>query len=157
MPIVKVLADLKIICQSAIDDASALHPECVFKFTTKGELLDDFDSGRLQQVFSNLLNNAAQYHDKESAITISAQGESDAIIVKVSNSGSVIPAKSLQAIFDPLTQLSLSDQQEDRPSTSLGLGLFIAREITLAHEGTIDVASSKEQGTVFSVRIPRTK
>ena len=156
MPISRRLADMKDTCQSAVDDASALHPDCVFKFTTTGELLDDFDSARLQQVFSNLLNNAAQYRSKGGAITISAQGEKDAIIVQVTNSGPAIPAKSLQAIFDPLIQLSLSDQQEGRPATSLGLGLFIAREITLAHEGTIDVTSSEELGTVFSVRIPRT-
>lgn len=157
MPILRMLADMKDICQSAVDDASALHPDCVIKFTATGELLDDFDSARLQQVFSNLLNNAAQYRGKGDAITITAQGEQDAVIVQVTNSGPPIPAGSLQAVFDPLTQLSLSEQQEGRPSTSLGLGLFIAREITLAHEGTIDVTSSEELGTVFTVRIPRTK
>ena len=157
MPISKMMVDVTDICRAAIDDASALHPECVFKLTTTGELLDDFDSARLQQVFSNLLNNAAQYCGKGDAITITAQGTKDVVIVEVSNSGPVIPAKSLQAIFDPLTQLAVSEKQEGRPSTSLGLGLFIAREITLAHAGTIDATSSEEKGTVFSVRLPRTK
>ena len=157
MPISKIMADVTEICQAAIDDASALHPECVFKLDTTGNLLDDFDSARLQQVFSNLLNNAAQYCGKEDAVTIMAQGEKDVISVQVCNSGPLIPAEFLQAIFDPLTQLSVSEQQEGRPSTSLGLGLFIAREITLAHGGTIDATSSKEKGTVFSVRLPRTK
>ena len=157
MPILKILADMKDICESAIDDARALHPECVFKFTTTGQLLDDFDSARLQQVFSNLLSNAAQYGGEGDPITITAQGEKGAVIVQVTNSGPPIPANSLQSIFKPLTQLSPEEQQSGRPSTSLGLGLFIAREITLAHGGTIDVTSSEELGTVFSVCIPRTK
>ena len=79
------------------------------------------------------------------------------MIVQVTNSGPPIPANSLQSIFKPLTQLSPEEQQSGRPSTSLGLGLFIAREITLAHGVTIDVTSSEELGTVFSVCIPRTK
>ena len=157
MPISKMLADMKDICESAIDDARALHPEFVFKFTTTGELLDDFDSARLQQVFSNLLNNAAQHGGKKDPITITAQGDKDAVIVQVTNSGPPIPANSLQSIFKPLIQLSLEEQQGGKPSTSLGLGLFIAREITLAHGGTLDVTSSEELGTVFSVCIPRTK
>ena len=157
MPISKIFADMKDICESAIDDARALHPEFVFKFTTTGELLDDFDSERLQQVFSNLLSNAAQYGGKGNPITITAQGEKGAVIVQVTNSGPPIPANSLQSIFKPLIQLSLDEQQAGRPSTSMGLGLFIAREITLAHGGTIDVTSSEELGTVFSVCIPRTK
>ena len=157
MPISKMLADMKDICESAIDDARALHPEFVFKLTATGELLDDFDSARLQQVFSNLLNNAAQYGGEGDPITITAQGEKDAVIVQVTNSGPPIPANSLQSIFKPLVQLSLEVQQGGKPSTSLGLGLFIAREITLAHGGTIDVTSSEELGTAFSVCIPRTK
>lgn len=157
MPISKMLADMKDICESAIDDARALHPESVFKFTTTGELLDDFDSARLQQVFSNLLNNAAQHGGKGDPITITAQGEKGAVIVQVTNSGPPIPANSLQSIFEPLIQLSLAERPGGNPSTSLGLGLFIAREITLAHGGTIDVTSSEELGTVFSVCIPRTK
>jgi signal transduction histidine kinase len=156
MPISPILADMKEICQSALDDASAVHPDCLFKLKASGELLDDFDSPRLQQVFSNLLNNAAQYRGKGEAVTITARGEVDAVLVEVKNIGPVIPPESLQAIFDPLTQLSVSQQQEGRPFTSLGLGLFIAREITVAHGGTIQVESNKEAGTVFTVRFPRT-
>ena len=89
-------------------------------------------------------------------MTITARGEVDAVLVEVKNIGPVIPPESLQTIFDPLTQLSIGQQQEGRPSTSIGLGLFIAREITTAHGGTIRVESNEGAGTVFTVRIPRT-
>jgi signal transduction histidine kinase len=70
----------------------------------------------------------------------------------VRNAGAVIPAASIKAIFEPMVQLNVD---RARPSASIGLGLFIAREITHAHGGAIDVSSSEDAGTVFSVRLPR--
>jgi K+-sensing histidine kinase KdpD len=156
IPITLNLADMKDICQAAVDDASAAHPECVFKLNASGELLNDFDGPRLQQVFSNLLNNAAQYRTKTEPVVISASGEADSIIVEVKNIGPAIPPESLEAIFNPLVQLSVDENQDGRPTTSLGLGLFIAREITIAHGGTIEAQSDATSGNVFTVRFPRT-
>lgn len=155
MPIVMGPVDVKEICQAALDDASAAHPECEFALKASGELEDQFDRDRLLQVFSNLMNNAAQYCSKGHPVIIEASGEPDAITVKVKNLGPVIPEASLEAIFTPLTQLSVEGQVHTRPSTSLGLGLFIARQITEAHGGTISVASDEVSGTVFTVQLPR--
>lgn len=154
MPIARQLADMKQICQAAIDDASAAHPDCKFEMLTAGELLDDFDTARLQQVFSNLLSNAAQYRGKDRLVTISAQGGDDGVTVKIINHGPVIKPESLEAIFDILVQLP-NDERSDRPSTSLGLGLYISREITEAHGGTIDVESSDDSGTIFTIKLPK--
>jgi len=73
----------------------------------------------------------------------------------VHNRGSIIPGHALATIFNPLVQLAASPRDQGRPSTSIGLGLFIAREITLAHGGSVEVDSSADAGTVFTVRIPR--
>jgi len=60
------------------------------------------------------------------------------------------------AIFEPLVRApGASAQSQDRSKTSLGLGLFIVREIVLGHGGTIDVQSSADTGTVFTLRLPR--
>lgn len=155
IPINAVLADIVEICQLAVDDASAAHPTCVFQLEVAGERIGDYDAARLSQVFSNLLNNAAQYKGEKHPVTISAFGDEKATIVKVKNYGPTIPRASLAAIFDPLVQLSVADEQKGPANTSLGLGLFIAREITKAHGGAIDVESSEEEGTIFSVRLPR--
>jgi len=157
IPLVPKLADLREVCQWGVDDASAVHPGCTFKLETSGELEFCFDTARMQQVFSNLLNNAAQFHTGDQPVTIAASSEAGggAIIVEVRNFGTVISSESLGAIFDPLVQLPVEDDQNARPSTSLGLGLFIAREITTAHGGTIAVTSNKIAGTVLTVRIPR--
>lgn len=144
------------ICRAALDDAQAGYPDCPFELKASGDLSGSFDSARLQQLFSNLLNNAAQYRDDTRAVTITARGDADVITVQVCNHGSVIPAPSLQAIFDPLVQLSVEQGlQEGAPSSSLGLGLFIAREIATAHGGSITAASNERTGTVFTVKLPR--
>ena len=155
IPIIPHLADMQVICQGALDDASAAHPECTFELSVEGDLAGDFDAARVQQVFSNLLNNAAQYRSKQHPVLIEARGTLDTVTVLVCNRGPLIPRDSLRAIFDPLVQLSVGDEQPGRASTSLGLGLFIARQITLAHGGSITVESSEKLGTVFTVKLPR--
>jgi signal transduction histidine kinase len=135
-----ILGDLPDICQAAL-----------------GDTIGDFDGPRLAQVFSNLLNNAAQYRSDAQSVFVDAQGSKKEWIVTVTNFGSEIPAESQRAIFDPLVQLSVSSDQKGPATTSLGLGLFIAREIKVAHGGTIGVASSAKTGTVFTVRLPKAR
>lgn len=157
MPIAFEPADLQDIFQASLHDARAVHPECPFELSTTGDLSGSFDSVRLQQVFTNLLNNAAQYRGKEHPVTILAEGKADTVTIQVKNFGPAIPPESLQTIFQPLVQLSVEDEQVGRPSTSLGLGLFIAREITLAHGGTISATSDETNGTVMTVQLPRAR
>ena len=157
IPLTRLPANMADICQAALDDAQAGYPDCPFELQASGDLSGAFDSARLQQLFSNLLNNAAQYRDNSRAVTITAKGNTHSITVQVCNHGRVIPDSSLRAIFDPLVQLSVEQGlQEGAPPSSLGLGLFIAREITMAHGGTITVASSEQSGTVFTVNFPHT-
>ena len=152
IPLTLQQASLLSICQAALDDARAGHPGCPFKLEGSGDLTGLFDAPRLQQVFSNLLNNAVRYRAGSDPVTIAVLGDADTVTAKVCNVGPIIPAESLQAIFDPMVQLADDDT---RTKGSMGLGLFIAREITEAHGGTITAESSERSGTVFSVRLPR--
>lgn len=155
MPISASLGDLQDICQAAVDEAAAAHPECDFRLSCAGEMIGDFDAPRLSQVFANLLNNAAQYRSGKKPVTLAASGGEEDVTVTVTNFGREIAPDSLSSIFDPLVQLSVSYDQKGPASTSLGLGLFIAREITCAHGGSIDVKSDPMNGTIFTVRLPR--
>ena len=143
------------ICALAFDEIRAVHPERLFKFETSGQLDGDFDSERLQQVLSNLLNNAVQHGTRSEPITLSAHGEGDKITVQVRNHGRRIPKDQLQVIFNPLVQIPALPDEDGSPSTSLGLGLYIAHEIVVMHGGTIVAESSEQHGTVFRAHLPR--
>jgi signal transduction histidine kinase len=156
IPISPQAASMAHICTLALDEIRGAHPERNFRLDTSGNLDGRFDSERLQQVLSNLLNNAVRHGDREQPITLSARGAPDKITVEVRNYGRPIPADQLQVIFNPLVQIPSGLVDEDStPSTSLGLGLYIAHEIVSMHGGTIVAESSDEQGTVFSARLPR--
>ena len=119
-------------------------------------LFRSFDGERLQQALSNLLNNAVQHGDRSQPITLSAHGDAEKVAVQVRNHGRPIPLDQLQVIFNPLVQIAESQSEPDqRTTTSLGLGLYIAREIVTGHGGTIHVTSTAEDGTAFVVEIPR--
>jgi signal transduction histidine kinase len=155
MPVSPSLGDMRDICQASVEEAQAVHPDCDFELVCHGEMIGDFDKPRLSQVFSNLLNNAAQYRSAKRPVTLATEGSKSEVVVTVTNFGREIAPESLRSIFDPLVQLSVSNDQKGPASTSLGLGLFIAREITEAHGGSISVESSAKTGTVFTVRLPR--
>ena len=148
--------DMQRICQAVTDEARTAHPEQEFVLKHSGDLIGSFDEARLQQVFANLLGNAAHYSEPGQPIEMVVEGQADAIAVKIHNIGPVIPTKSLQTIFEPMVQLDQQPEHSEASSHSVGLGLYIAREITQAHGGTIEAASSKRSGTTFTVLLPRT-
>jgi signal transduction histidine kinase len=154
MPTVLHAVDLREVGQAAIDDASATHPGARFELRAEGPLDGQFDSVRLQQLLTNLLVNGAQYGTEARPVRLAMHGNGTGITIEVSNDGPVIAPESLESIFSPLVQLPGVDP-DARPRTSLGLGLFVAREIALAHGGGIHAASNAQDGTVFTVALPR--
>jgi signal transduction histidine kinase len=145
------------ICREALDEVRAAHSQRQFDFAMTADADWLVDNARLRQALSNLLNNAVQHGDPASPITLSAAvEEGPQLTIRVKNQGKPIPPESLQVIFDPLVQLSeKSATGIDTPSTNLGLGLFIAREVATGHGGTLDVSSDALNGTVFVLRIPQ--
>ncbi len=155
IPVSPEAVNMEQICAIVFDEVRAAHPARIFRLETSGQLQGQFDSERLQQVLSNLLNNAVQHGARNQPITLSAQGEADKITVRVRNYGRRIPADQLQVIFNPLVQIPSGQTDEESPVTSLGLGLYIAHQIVAMHGGTMVAESSDEDGTVFSAHLPR--
>lgn len=154
IPIERRECDLLEMCQWAIEDANAAHPRAHFELHAIGELMGSFDQARLQQLLTNLANNAAQYGTPGKPIVIDVAGERDRVLLKVRNEGTAIPKEVLPVLFSSLVQLPEQDGNE-RPRSSLGLGLYIAKQIAVAHGGDIDVVSDDLAGTVFTVDVPR--
>jgi signal transduction histidine kinase len=156
IPIERSACDLGPVCEASLEDIRAGNPEQQFVQRMSGDLNLQADAARMQQALSNLLSNAVQHGSRQLPVTLTVDGEADAIVLKVSNSGDPIPSDKLQAIFEPLVQApNASSDVHERSKTSLGLGLFIVREIVIAHGGTISVESSVAAGTVFTIHLPR--
>ena len=156
MPIEPTDCDLGAVCDDALEAIRTGFPEQQFVQKLSGDLTLQADAPRLRQALSNLLANAVQHGASRAPITLSAQGTVDEVVLQVSNAGEPIPADALLVIFEPLVRAPSSVVQlQERSKTSLGLGLFIVREIVLGHGGTIEVSSNAASGTVFTVRLPR--
>jgi len=153
IPITPAAGDLTSVCKHAFDEFSLMHPQTAFRFEAEAGLLGVFDAARMQQVVSNLLNNAVQHGQRGSPVTLIARANDLGLVMQVRNRGRPIAPELLQVIFDPLVQVPAEESQAQR-FTNLGLGLFIAREIVLAHGGTIEAASGGEE-TQFTVQLPR--
>jgi signal transduction histidine kinase len=153
MSIARQAMDVGEACAAAVTDAEAMHPECTYQLQTHGDLAGSFDGMRLHQLLVNLLGNAGQHGAPEYPVRITARGDADTVRIEVWNQGDTIPAGSLERIFEPLVQLGV-DGEQPVPSASLGLGLFIAREIAKGHGGSLTVTSDAS-GTVFAVCLPR--
>jgi signal transduction histidine kinase len=155
MPMSPRPCDAAEICSAALDDAKLIYPECLFELKREGATTGIYDAVRLQQVVANLLMNAALYHQKGTSVGLALNSDDDRLTISVTNFGPVIPADKIASIFDAMVQLPGKAQQRARSHTSMGLGLFIAKQTTLAHGGKISVHSNERMGTIFNVTIPR--
>jgi signal transduction histidine kinase len=110
------------------------------------------DARRLEQVFSNLMENAVRHTPPRGDIALSAHVERDGTInVTVHNSGSHIPAEDLPRVFERFFQV---DRARARKGGSSGLGLSIVAEIVEAHGGGVRAVSDPATGTDFIVTLP---
>lgn len=154
VPIVRREMDLGKEATHAVEEMAAAHPESVLKLDASGDLHGEWDCPRISQVMANLLGNAVQHGSAKTAITMKVRGEAEEVVVRVHNRGPAIPTSDLEGIFSPFKRLR-SGETVSGASSSLGLGLYIAERIVTAHGGTIDVKSSDDAGTMFTVRLPR--
>jgi len=153
--VVPVSGDFSALCREALEEIEAAHPSRAFESNVPKHSTTKFDPARMRQVLTNLLSNAVQHGDPDSPVVLEVSVEGDNVCCEVRNHGKPIPPDALQVIVDPLVQVSPDEAGGHAGiDASLGLGLFIAREIVGVHGGTIGVTSSREDGTAFKLRIP---
>ncbi len=106
------------------------------------------DADRLEDVFSNLLDNAIKNTPMQGEIRVSARKNTDATVsIAIADSGPGIPPEQLPHVFERF-------QQSSGLRNGFGLGLAIAREIVLAHGGKIEASSEPGEGARFAVTLP---
>lgn len=151
IPLKRVRTDLEQVCHEVIREVETAHPTAAVRLESTGDLSGEWDRDRLIQVVSNLVGNAIQHGDGKS-VRLVAQGHSEEVVLAIHNSGMPIPADATRSIFEPLVR---RPPEAGDDAQRLGLGLFIARAIVKGHGGQIDVTSSENEGTTFTVRLPR--
>ena len=110
------------------------------------------DPTRLEQVFWNLLSNAAKYTDPGGRIRLSAAREEDEAVVVVEDTGIGIDPSMLGRVFDMFVQ---ADDRGDRSEGGLGLGLSLVKSLVALHGGRVEARSEGPgRGSTFVVRLP---
>ncbi|MEM9775419.1 MAG: GAF domain-containing sensor histidine kinase [Chloroflexota bacterium] len=110
------------------------------------------DSGRLRQLFLNLIGNAIKYTPNEGEVEVRLTNSDDKLVeVCVKDNGLGIPAADLPHIFEKFYRVRTEDRTQIKGT---GLGLAISKSIVDAHSGEISVTSQPGEGTAFTVKLP---
>lgn len=119
-------------------------------YTHPSQLSISTDPDKVNQIVSNLLENAAKYSPEGSEITVSLTQKGNHAVIAVEDHGRGIEEKNLEIIFDPYARLS----SEDPHIEGLGLGLYICRALAQVLGGTLTVTSTVNKGSTFTLMLP---
>ncbi|MDQ3230489.1 MAG: HAMP domain-containing histidine kinase, partial [Pseudobdellovibrionaceae bacterium] len=146
----KSLCDLNSLIKGCVDLFSCYSRSHTVVFESGTSLLLDIDPTRLTQVMNNLISNAIKYSPYGGQIKVAVlQGRTEAV-VSVRDSGIGISVEDQETIFEPFRRASAT--KDTIPG--VGLGLFTAKKIVMAHGGTIEVQSRVREGSTFEVHLP---
>lgn len=145
IPIRRGPCQLDRIAAEQVEEMRQAFPGRDIRLETSGDLGGVCDSGRMEQLLSNLIGNALQHG--ADPIVVGARSDGDEIVLSVHNHGAPIPDSLQERLFEPFVEAG--------GAGGLGLGLYIASEIARGHGGTISLISAEGLGTEFEVRLPR--
>ncbi|MFJ2325740.1 ATP-binding protein [Pseudomonas sp. NPDC087690] len=145
----KLVDDLQRTLLLTLEEVQASHPRATFIHELNVPAGVYCDALRISQLLSNLLGNAVTHGSTSAPIILKACAEGDEIVISVSNQGTPIPAPLMPMLFEPFSRSEAGQRGE-----GLGLGLYIAAQISAAHNGTLQVISNAESGTCFVARFP---
>jgi signal transduction histidine kinase len=146
---IEAVDDLVVALRVVIAEVREANPERILADDIVLDTPVRCDRTRVQQLLSNLLGNAVTHGAAEFPVRVRARIEQEELVLSVMNGGNVIAPETLSKVFEPYWRPPTS-----KPGGGLGLGLYICRQIVLAHGGTLDVRSSAQEGTCFVARLP---
>jgi sigma-B regulation protein RsbU (phosphoserine phosphatase) len=141
--------DLHQAVADAVEELSHVYPNRVLHHVRAGEGGCSADIHRLHQLIGNLVSNAMTYGDPAHPVTVTSTIEAGSCSIAVHNRGTPIPAEAHATIFEAMTRGTSTSAVR-----SVGLGLFIVREIARAHGGTATLDSTAASGTTFRAVFP---
>ena len=152
MEIHREICDLGRMAAEEVELLRAALPDTTIRFETSGTTQGRFDASRIREALHNLATNAAKYGDAGTDVQIEVAGDADHVRLSVRNAGASLSDDDLHAMFDPLRRGAKNAATGEH--MSLGLGLFLVREIVTAHGGKV-TASSADGFTTFLIALPR--
>jgi PAS domain S-box-containing protein len=152
LPLRREPVGLDMLGERVLEEVRTTRPGRTVQMDVRGDVRGEWDPDRLMQVLGNLLSNALRYSPADTPVDVRMWGSGEAVLLQVHNAGAPIPAEALPRLFEPFCR---GAQAERTAKEGLGLGLYIVGEVVRAHGGTLTVDSSEEQGTTFSILLPR--
>ncbi|HVY46471.1 MAG TPA: ATP-binding protein [Minicystis sp.] len=149
MPLVISDADLVEVARTACEEAELAFAGREVALSAPSSLPVRCDADRVAQLVSNLVANALKHGAPDAPVTVTVADGPGVATIAVHNDGAPIPDELLPNMFEPFRQ------GERRGSHGIGLGLYIAKEIVVAHGGSIEVRSRAGEGTTFTAHIPK--
>ena len=107
----------------------------------------------LRRILENLCSNAVKYGFDRAPITISLRQEPNHVLIIVHNFGNPIPSADILKLFEPYRRASTTGEAGN--VHGWGLGLTLVKGLTEAHGGTVSVSSNAQDGTIFTVKLPK--
>jgi len=153
IPIERAKMNMGKAVHDVVNEVSAAYPGRTIKIDARGSLDGEWDCARVSQVLTNLIGNALEYGSAKTSAAVNVEGDDKEVSIAIHNRGVAIPAEQLNGIFNPMKRKEVTPTSG--PTGNLGLGLYIADRIVNAHKGRIDVDSSEDTGTTFTVHLPR--
>ena len=153
IPVVRSAVDGVRLVHDVVVEIAAAYPDSVVQVETSGDLSGLWDADRLTQALTNLVANAVQHGARGKPIRVTAHGEADEVTLSVHNEGPPIPEEQQAAIFQEGHRVGVPTSTPDRRHQ--GLGLYIVERIVASHGGNVSVRSSAEEGTTFTIHLPR--
>jgi len=141
--------DLHVVVGVQVAELRQAYPARTLDHQAEGTGACAVDADRMAQLVGNLVSNAMAYGTPGSEVTVTTTVHPQGSAVSVHNLGPAIPEALRESLFQPMVRGTQA--QFDR---SIGLGLYIVAEIARAHGGSVDVSSSEQYGTKFTVRLP---
>jgi PAS domain S-box-containing protein len=138
---------------SIAEELRTAHPSRVIEVHCAPSVVGMWDPDRLEQLFSNLVGNAVHYGHPDHPVRVDVREDGEDVVATVHNEGPPIPEALRAELFSPFRRGARDSKTAE--TAGLGLGLYISREIVVAHGGVIDVQSSSTEGTTFRVTLPR--
>ncbi|MFN7134197.1 MAG: ATP-binding protein, partial [Myxococcales bacterium] len=151
IPLERTSVNLRHLCRHLCEELEISRPGRVVRLLADGDFVGRWDEDRLTQAISNLGTNALDYSPEDTEVTLRLVDDGPRVRIEVHNRGEPIPPERLGALFEPFRRAG-----EAPPNAGgLGLGLYIVRLIAEAHGGSVSVRSKREEGTLFTVTLPR--